>query len=95
MTKARILVVDDSDINRLVAPNADRTAVDALFKQLLGALDENDIDRAEDALTQLQYLVAEGPLAALHTYLTDFDFRAAESLTRTLLSDLTGAIQGA
>ncbi len=76
----------------LAAPNADRSALDALLNKLLGALDENDIDRAECVLAQLQGLVEEARLAAIHAHLTDFDFRAAESLTQALLSDRIGEI---
>jgi HPt (histidine-containing phosphotransfer) domain-containing protein len=77
----------------LAATDVDRGTVDALLNQLLGALDENDIDRAEALLAQLQCLVPEAPLAAIRAQVTDFDFRAAEPLTQALLSDQTGTIK--
>jgi CheY-like chemotaxis protein len=73
--------------------DADRSTAQARLNQLLRALAEHDLDGAEAVLAQLQGLVAEVPLTALHSHLTDFDFHAAESLTKTLLSDRTNAIQ--
>jgi PAS domain S-box-containing protein len=77
----------------LAATGADRAAVDALLNQLLETLDAHDASGADTVLAQLQGLVAEVPLAALCSHLTNFDFRTAKSLTRTLLSDRAGAVK--
>ena len=77
----------------VAATDTEEAAVAVLLKQLLEALDQHDLGQAEAVLAQLQGLVAEVPLAALHSYLTDFDFCAAESLTKMLVSDRTSALK--
>jgi HPt (histidine-containing phosphotransfer) domain-containing protein len=68
--------------------DAHREGLDTLFGQLIQALDHNDPDRAETVLAELPGLVAAVPLAEIQSHLTDFDFRGAEAVTRTLMRDL-------
>jgi len=60
----------------------------AVFDQLLLALDHNDPVRCESLLAQVSGRVADAPLAAVQSRLTECDFRGAEAQIRALLHDL-------
>ncbi len=74
----------------VVARSADggSAGLRAVFDQLLLALDRNDPVRCESLLAQVSGRVADVPLAAVQSRLTECDFRGAEALIRALFHDL-------
>jgi len=60
----------------------------AVFDQRLFALDQNAPVRCESLLAQVSGRVADAPLAAVQSRLTECDLRGAEALIRALFHDL-------
>ena len=63
-------------------------AIAALHSRLLAAIQQQHLRQAETLIEQLHTTIADDRLRTLQRHLSDFDFRAAEALTQTLIQDL-------
>ena len=65
-----------------------------LLSALLGALDDDNLDRAEQILGDVATLVEPELLALVHATLSDFDIRGAHAATRQLCDSLEIVVEG-
>ena len=86
------LQATDGELVVLTAEQTRRLTV--LLSDLLGALNDDDLDRAERVLDEVAMLVAPERLRVVHATLSDFDIRGAHAATRQLCDSLEIVVEG-
>ncbi len=77
---------DGSDKQRLPF---DRAAITELLQQLLNDLDKDDPSAVDPVIEQLSSYISDEQLDPIRTSINNFDFREAESKTRSLAKELS------
>ncbi len=79
---------DAGQAQPLIRPEVNPEQLSKLLAQFLAALDQDNPDKAEPFLAQLQAGIPDSAFKLLSAQLAEFDFRRAEEITRSLIQQL-------
>jgi hypothetical protein len=86
------LPVADGDLAKLTAEQTRQLSTH--LSDLLKALNDDDLDHAEQSLGDVVALLGPERLQVVHATLSDFDIRAAHAATRQLCDSLDIVVEG-